>query len=276
MTPFVPDPRNRDFVFPDRPTDGLTYLSPDQVQQFNEAGYIKLPKALGPEWLQRLMADIDPIEAGIGDTTLNLEGGRSFRYKADAISFARNLVVHSKAVRDLVTSPLFAAIGHDLIGPDLRLYWDQAVYKKPEKARIFPWHQDNGYTFTDPQPYITCWIALNDATRDNGCPWILPGIHRLGTLIHDSTPDGIRLRGADQPQIEDTAICVPAKAGDMVIFSSLTPHKTGANISNGIRKALIIQLMPDGLCFIEEDGKRIVKNDPVLNMLIPAHDKARA
>ena len=41
----------------------------------------------------------------------------------------------------------------------------------------FPWHQDNGYAFLEPQQYLTCWIALTDATRENGCPWVVPGLH---------------------------------------------------------------------------------------------------
>ena len=59
----------------------------------------------------------------------------------------------------------------DLLGPDVNLYWDQAVYKKPEKPRRVPWHQDNGYTYIEPQQYLTIWLALTDATEDNGCPW---------------------------------------------------------------------------------------------------------
>ena len=57
----------------------------------------------------------------------------------------------------------------------MRLYWDQAVYKKPDTAAPFPWHQDNGYAYVEPQQYLTCWIALTDATEDNGCPWVVPG-----------------------------------------------------------------------------------------------------
>ena len=72
----------------------------------------------------------------------------------------------------------------DLLGPDVNLYWDQAVYKKPEKPRRVPWHQDNGYTYVEPQQYLTIWLALTDATEDNGCPVVAPGVHRMGTLAH--------------------------------------------------------------------------------------------
>ena len=66
----------------------------------------------------------------------------------------------------------------------MRLYWDQAVYKKTEKPRRVPWHQDNGYTYVEPQEYLTVWLALTDATLDNGCPEVAAGCHRLGTLAH--------------------------------------------------------------------------------------------
>ena len=48
------------------------------------------------------------------------------------------------------------------------MYWDQEVYKKPEKPRRVPWHQDNGYTYIEPQQYLTIWLALTDATEEMG------------------------------------------------------------------------------------------------------------
>lgn len=271
-----PDPRSTQFQWQDRPLDRLQCLTKDQVSLFNRDGYCLLEKAVSDKDIARLLRDIDPVEAGTGDTVLHLEGSRHFTYKKDAMTFARNLVAKSKAVRDLITGPLFQALSHDLIGPDVRLYWDQAVYKKPGKAKVFPWHQDNGYTFTDPQAYVTCWLALTNATIDNGCPWVLPGLHHMGTMLHDNAENGLELRGSQSPDIEKTAIAVPAQAGDMVIFSSLTPHKTGANISDTTRKALIIQIMPAGLAFIGEDGSRDIKADPVLNMPILIDGRAPA
>ena len=271
--PLLRHPMNRDFTWRDRPLESLRRLSPEAVAAFNRDGYTVLREAVPATELAAIREIIDAIEAGIEDTVLTLDGERRFTYKADAMTFARNLVARSERIRNFIAAPLFRDIGHDLIGPDVRLYWDQAVYKKPGKAREFPWHQDNGYTFTEPQAYLTCWLALSDAPIEAGCPWVLPGLHRLGTLLHDDTPDGIAVRGSDDPEIAAGATPCPVTAGDMVIFSSLTPHKTGANVADHVRKAYIVQLMPWGLAFVDTNGERRVQKDPVLNLPILRHGR---
>ncbi len=274
--PLVRHPMNRQFVWRDRPLEGLRRLSPEAVAAFNRDGCTVLRQAVPPAELAAIREVIDSFEAEVEDTVLTLEGERRFTYKADAMTFARNLVTRSERLRRFIAGPLFQDIAHDLVGPDVRLYWDQAVYKKPGKAREFPWHQDNGYTFTEPQAYLTCWLALSDAGIEAGCPWVLPGLHRLGTLVHDDTPDGIAIRGADDPEIAARAVPVPVTAGDMVIFSSLTPHRTGANVADHVRKAYIVQLMPWGLAFIGADGARQVREDPVRNLPILRHGRPAA
>ena len=122
---------------------------------------------------------------------------------------------------------MFCDLVHDLIGPDVRLYWDQAVYKKPGTRAPFPWHQDNGYTFVEPQAYLTCWVALTDATETNGCPRVVPGLHRGGTLAHRATDLGFVC--FDEPP--SPPVDAPVRAGGIVVFSSLTPHATGPNLT---------------------------------------------
>ena len=75
----------------------------------------------------------------------------------------------------------------DLLGPAVRLYWDQAVSKPPGATSDVPWHQDNGYTPVEPEGYVTCTFALDAMTRENGCLWIQPGSHRQGTRPHRPT-----------------------------------------------------------------------------------------
>jgi ectoine hydroxylase-related dioxygenase (phytanoyl-CoA dioxygenase family) len=137
------------------------------------------------------------------------------------------------------------------------LYWDQTVYKKPGTVDEFPWHQDNGYTYVNPQQYLTCWVALTDADEENGCPVVLPGFHREGTWAHERTELGFDC-GAGEDGFE--TIAAPVRAGDVVAFSSLTPHKTGPNTTaDRLRKAYIVQFAPDGAEVLMQEGGKITR-----------------
>jgi len=216
-------------------------VNDEQARRYDELGFFVLEDAVDPETLAAVTAAIDPFEADQEEALRAMEGGRFFIARADEITFTTHLVVRSPLLRNFTIASLFAGLCADLVGPDVRLYWDQAVYKKPGTESPFPWHQDNGYAFVDPQQYLTCWVALTDATEDNGCPWVVPGLHRLGTLAHEYTDIGfVCLRDPDD------ARPVPVSAGSVVVFSSLTPHSTGPNRTNGVRKAYIVQFAPDG------------------------------
>jgi ectoine hydroxylase-related dioxygenase (phytanoyl-CoA dioxygenase family) len=205
-------------------------------------GFFVLDDAVDPETVARVTTEIDPREARMEEFVRAQPGKRLMISEADGISFTIHLVRRSQFLREFSASRVFADLCHDLIGPDVRLYWDQAVYKKPEYRKYFPWHQDNGYTFIEPQAYLTCWIALTDATIDNGCPWIIPGGHLRGTLKHRASEAGYVCREEDGAE----ATPVSVRAGSIVVFSSLTPHRTGPNLTSSVRKTYILQYAPAG------------------------------
>jgi ectoine hydroxylase-related dioxygenase (phytanoyl-CoA dioxygenase family) len=255
-----PHARNLDFHW-SSPTGPYRRISVEQARQWSEHGYFVLEDALDRATLDRVIAEIDPWEAR-AEAALREQGGRRFIARADEITFTVHLVLRSPFLRQLCAGPLFQDLAADLLGPDVRLYWDQAVYKKPGTESPFPWHQDNGYGFVEPQCYVTCWIALSDATEENGCPWVVPGIHRQGTLEHWTTSLGYQCL-TDPPE----AVPAPARAGRIVVFTSLTPHATGANRTGDVRKAYIVQLALDGTCQTRPDTEtgalvRVPQSDP--------------
>ena len=131
------------------------------------------------------MADLDDLEAKVDEFLAAQEDGRFDIAESGAITFTLHAVLRSEAARRFARHPALVGLCRDLLGPDVNLYWDQAVYKKPEKPRRFPWHQDNGYTFVEPQQYLTCWVALTDATARQRLPaGRCPAVHREGTLLH--------------------------------------------------------------------------------------------
>jgi phytanoyl-CoA hydroxylase len=217
-------------------------LTPEQATQFDTDGYVVLVDAFAADEVAEVASELDAIDAEVEQFLRTREGERMMIAEAGAITFAPHAVLRSERLRRFVGHPIFTGLCADVVGPDANLYWDQGVYKKPEKPRRFPWHQDNGYTFVEPQQYLTCWVALTDATEENGCPWVAPGLHRHGTLKHTY----VEPLGYECFSEPPHRVSAPVGAGGIVVFSSLTPHLTGPNTTDSVRKAYIVQYAPPG------------------------------
>lgn len=254
--PLEQHPRSIGFVWPKKSAIS-SILSAQQIEAWNRDGYLLLKQVLPISLVQEVESLIDPLEAE-SEEKLRQQGGKSVISTADALTFSPHLVTRSESLRRFAAHDLFAELCLNLLGPDARLYWDQAVYKKPGNPEEFPWHQDNGYTFIEPQDYLTCWVPLTDATESNGCPWVIPGAHLGGTYKHRLTPLGFQC--TENP---DNAVPVCAEPGDIVAFSSLTPHRTGPNLSQSVRKAYILQYAHNDAEAITRDGERLKQQDPV-------------
>ncbi len=226
-------------------------LSADEVAQFDEQGFVVVPDLLDAATVAAVTADLDRFEAEVDAFLQTREDGRFSIAETGALTVALHAVTRSPAARALSAHPAIVELCADLVGPDVRLYWDQAVYKKTEKPRRVPWHQDNGYTYVEPQAYLTVWVALTDATLDNGCPWIAPGRHRLGTLAHHHV-DPLGWECLTEGEADD-AVAAPVPAGGAVVFSSLTPHLTGPNVTDAVRKAYILQYCPSDAAVLQGD-----------------------
>jgi ectoine hydroxylase-related dioxygenase (phytanoyl-CoA dioxygenase family) len=233
-------------------------VSDEQARAWNERGCFLLRDAFTPAEIAAVVAEIDPIEAKVAGILRAHPERKIFIAEDGNITFSTLLVRRSALLRAFTRHRVFGDLCHDLVGPDVRLYWDQAVYKKPERPGTFPWHQDNGYAYVEPQQYLTCWVALTDATRENGCPVVAPGLHRLGTLAHELTDAGWRCLEDDPPD----ALLVEAPAGSIVVFSSLTPHRTGPNLGGAVRKAYIVQYAPDGAVAWRGGDEPVPQDDP--------------
>lgn len=251
-------PRNRGFAW--EPLRGpFRRITPEQADAWDRDGGFLLRDAFEPEEIAAVLADLDPIEAETSAFLRTRPDGRLFIAEDGNVTFSIHPSQRTEGLRRFCRHPVLVDLAHDLLGPDVRLYWDQAVYKKPERPRTFPWHQDNGYTYLEPQQYLTCWVALSDVTRENGCPWLAPGLHRHGTLDHRLTDTGWQCLAEDPPDARP----LEAPAGSVAVFSSLTPHKTGPNRSPDVRKAYIVQYAPDGAVAWPQGATRpLLQDDP--------------
>jgi len=240
-----------------------------QAECFDRDGFFVMKHAIDGVTLGRIEAEVDRLLSPI--LTIN---GTATKGTVASTHIASHIVTQSPYLRTFLALDTFRDLAWDLLGPSVRVYWDQAVYKtKDEGAADFLWHQDNGNSYIEPQNYLTCWIALTEATRANGCLWMFPGSHRLGMLAHEDTTEGLICRLMDT----DKAVPIEVEAGAIVVFSSLTPHRSGPNISRATRKAYIVQYALDGSIVFRDPSHGIhedlAMNDPVRQFLIMSDGK---
>jgi ectoine hydroxylase-related dioxygenase (phytanoyl-CoA dioxygenase family) len=236
----APHPWNSAFAWVDHAGPYST-ITADQACDFDDLGYFVFEDAFDAATLARLTDELAPGDESVRRFLSRAPDGRFSVAGLDTQTVAPHAVTRSPFARRFVANDVLSGIARDLVGPDVRLYWDQSVFKQPHGAEPVLWHQDNGYTYVEPQAYLTCWIALTDATPENGCVAVMPGAHRDGTLAHRTTDIGEECWGDWSSAVE-----VPVRAGSIVVFSSLTPHATKRNTTDEVRRAYIVQYAPDG------------------------------
>jgi phytanoyl-CoA hydroxylase len=123
-----------------------------------------------------------------------------------------------------------------LLGPGSILFQEMALVKPPFIGSEKPWHQDNAYfSFAPLDAILGVWIALDDATAENGCMHTIPGGHQAGAFRHHHGDDC----EIDKGLLEiERAVPVPVPAGGAMFFYGLLPHQTPPNFSPERRRAL--------------------------------------
>jgi phytanoyl-CoA hydroxylase len=139
----------------------------------------------------------------------------------------------------LVTHKRVKGFLEQLIGQEVVLKNSMALAKPPFIGSEKPWHQDNAYFDYLPLELLgTVWIAVDDATLENGCMHVLPGQHRRGPLRHHHTTDCEIVSDRIDPT---QAVPVPLAAGGIMLFSAMLPHQTPPNQTASRRRALQFQ-----------------------------------
>jgi phytanoyl-CoA hydroxylase len=136
----------------------------------------------------------------------------------------------------LAHHPKLAAVLRDLLGDEPVIFQDMALLKPPRLGREKPWHQDLSYFNYDPNSKVVgVWIALDEATVENGCMQLLPGRHREGPITHFKRRDW---QICDTDILGKTSVAAPLQPGGLLLFDGLLPHGTPRNGSGRHRRAL--------------------------------------
>ncbi len=116
------------------------------------------------------------------------------------------------------------------------------LFKQPLVGGEVDWHQDATFLHTDPISVVGLWIALDDATTDNGCLVALPGAHR-GPLRRCFTRDGAMRALDDTPWPDIEPVALEARRGTLIVLDGLLPHASAANRSPHPRHAYSLHII---------------------------------
>lgn len=223
----------------------------DQARSFASDGYAVFPAVLAGGLLDLLRAQCDHFvaredarmdEAGVDRLGLSHRGKRYF---------ANECQREQPALREVLFSPVMAAICRATLGPDAYFFFDQYVVKGPDRGMAFSWHQDSGYVVgnggpADHKPYLTCWCTLDDTTVANGTVRIMPFSQapetRDGIVPHIRQPGSNDLVGYTG---DGEGVTLEVPAGSIVAFSSLALHATGSNSTPNMRRVYLAQYSPE-------------------------------
>lgn len=254
--------------------DGFESITPAHVDQFHEQGFLVIHNAFtrtevndGIDGLFDLIAGRNPKftgvmyekkAQGIDVDTLPAD------VKQDYVRKFMWFVDFDERLKALSAHPKLLGAVEQLIGEPPVLFQDMALIKPPKGGREKPWHQDHAY-FELPltTTVVGAWIALDEATVDNGCMVVYPGSHREGPVIHFQRRDW---QICDTHERQKEILAVPLKPGGCLLFHSLIHHGTPTNNTDQRRRAVQFHYRPESavktskeerLAIFGEEGKDV-------------------
>jgi phytanoyl-CoA hydroxylase len=223
--------------------------TPTLLDSFTRDGYVILDSALSMAEIAELRAEAVRICRGeLGEISGGVTAAAG---ENDDEVIRRYLCIHyphkiSSLMRDAMRHPVIVDALTQIIGPDVKAMQSMLFIKadgKPGQA----WHQDEHFIPTRDRSLAAAWIALDDATVENGCLWVLPGSHRPGIIYpdreHDDPNYDCTVESYDFPYTESDAVPVEVTAGSVVVFNGYLLHKSLPNSSGGYRRALVNHYM---------------------------------
>ena len=222
----------------------------DQVKFFVDNGFLTMPGLIGPDEIEELRDDtvklarggypcesLKPVPAGLSDREV----------------LERILCIHqphyvSPVCEKYARHPKISGVLSQVAAAHLP-FWDGSVkcmqsmlFVKPPEFQGQAWHQDELYIPTRDRSLIGAWIAMDDATIENGCLWVVPGSHRTGYLYPQrdhNNPDEFDFAGESYEFDDAQEVPVEVKAGTVVFFNGYLLHRSRKNRSKIYRRVLV-------------------------------------
>ena len=226
--------------------NGLENIDDAAIEQYSRQGFLAIENAFTPEdvkssieGLADLIAEKNPdfsiiqFHSKVRDRLSEL----TLEEKLDNVRKIGQFTDYDERLKTIAFHPKLIAVVEKILGKQAELYQSMALIKPPN-GREKPWHQDHAYfDLSLDTKVVGVWIALDEATIDNGCMRVLPGQHHKEINPHFMIRDW-QLCDEQSQGFKSHAVAVPLKPGGWMIFDSYLPHGTPSNFSHLRRKAL--------------------------------------
>lgn len=234
-------------------------LTTGQIESYRSSGFLVIENFLSEDELEQWRRSVTVAvkeRAGIKIPGKEIRIGEADGINEDADYFGKvfdqllNLWQTNEAVKEIMFDERLGKMAAQLAGVDgIRIWHDQALIKRPW-ANPTAWHLDTPFWSFSDRNAISIWVALDNATLENGCLFFIPGSHKQTNF--DKITIGRNMDGIFDiyPQLKITMpTAAPMKAGSCSFHNGLTVHGANANMTSGFRRAMTCAYMPDGNVF---------------------------
>lgn len=242
------------FRMPQTPREWEPYrLTEDQIRFFHENGYLSNIKLLSVEQIEVLRSEltetVDPKHPG---NYLFYEFHSNESSDPNAVLFhALGAWRITPGFHDVLWNPAFVMAASQLLGGSVRFWHDQLFYKPAKHGGVVAWHQDYSYwTRTTPMAHLTCWTGLDDADKQNGCMYYIPGSHKWNLLDMPALAgdmNGIQRFLSEEQRVQFKPVPVEMKKGYGSFHHPLMVHGSYENKTDRPRRAFVINVFKDGV-----------------------------
>jgi ectoine hydroxylase-related dioxygenase (phytanoyl-CoA dioxygenase family) len=242
------------FKLPDSAQGWESYrLTEEQVDFYQNNGYIAGLSVLDDAQIEYLRAElaelVDPSHEGHSlfyEFHLNESADPS-----KTLFHALGAWRIAQGFHDVLWNPAFTVPASQLLEGAVRFWHDQIFYKPAHHGGVVAWHQDYSYwTRTQPMAHLSCWIGLDDSTRENGCVYYVPGSHRWNLLpITGLAGDMNAIQSVlnDEQKEQFKPVAIELKKGEASFHHPLMVHGSFENRTEQPRRALVINVIRDGV-----------------------------
>ena len=207
-------------------------LSNDQIAEYNERGYVTPDFRIPEETLERIR--------GLHDQLISKH--------PEFYNYCPTLLAYDTAFLEVAKDPKILEMVTQVIGPDIAL-WNSSFFAKPAKGgHATPWHQDGEYSPIEPLATCTVWIAIDQATPENGCLEVIPGSQREQRLRRHNTnaADNLTLNQEIDASEYDASLAEPIELepGQISLHDVFLVHGSKVNNSAKPRRGMTLRYMP--------------------------------